>query len=555
LALSTVLLVGLEVYNKQIPLEFTWLPLLATFASALLVTRLVPTLTANRSIASTRRVLSLFFISTLIWILPSAIGAITTFVNHSQAGANEFVLGAFLVWAFELAVINGAFLTSSLKSVVLAAIHPMLVMATVTGYNHAYAYSIGFGLLVLASSVVFLSRLKHMRTENGITSLRLLQAFLKTWVEHEPGELEQCFLTYAKNQSVQTEVIVARTGTRELSLIVPGIHPGPFSPVGSYNLSELIYRTLRSDNTVPIVLHGTGGHERNTPTNELASKYAHLIQQFINSLEVTASGQMKGPLHSKIGITNVTTMILGKAVIAILSSAPFVSEDLDPATIIDATRAASELGLELSIVDAHNSIDGETQNQATITKDDWRLILSNTSALTEKALRLGFAQSAEVDFKHGLDVSEGGIGVVVFSTDDSQSVLITADSNNAVSGLRQEAADAVEKMGFKFIELCTSDTHAFAARNLTDRGYFALGEDTKTDEIVSMIDALVQKAEERVAPCTTTVASFTTEIPLIGQESLDDFAALTSRAVSLAKSYAEIAAPAVLLFLVITLFY
>ena len=545
----------MEVYNKQIPLEFAWLPLPATFASALLVTRLVPTLTANRSIASTRRVLSLFFISTLIWILSSTIGVITTFVNHSQAGANEFVFGAFLVWAFELAVINGAFLASTVKSVVLAAIHPLLVMLTVTGYNHAYAYPIGFGLLVLASTVVFLSRLKHIRTENGITSLRLLQAFLKTWVEHEPSELEQCFLTYAKTRSVQTEVIVAKTGTRELSLIIPGIHPGPFSPVGSYNLSELIYRTLHSHSTLPIVLHGTGGHERNTPTNDLASKYAHLIQQFDNSLEVTARGQMKGPLHSKIGITNVTTMILGKAVIAILSSAPFVSEDLDPATIIDATRAASELGLELSIVDAHNSIDGETQNQAAITKEDWRLILSNTSALPERALSLGFAHSAEIDFKHGLDISEGGIGVVVFSTDDSQSVLITADSNNAVSGLRQKAADAVEKMGFRFIELCTSDTHAFAARNLTDRGYFALGEDTKTDDIVSTIGALAQKAEERVAPCTTTAASFTTEIPLIGQESLDDFAALTSRAVSLAKSYAEIVAPAILLFLVITLFY
>jgi len=547
-------LVGLEVTNKQIPLEFAWLPLLATFTSVLLVTRLVRTLN-TKSIASTRRVLSLFFLSTVIWILPSAIGAITAAVNHSQAGANEFVLGAFLVWAFELVVINGAFVTSTLKSLLLAAIHPLLVMLTVTEYNHAYTYSIGFGLLVLGSAVIFLSRLKRVRTENGITSLRLLQAFLNTWVEHEPSELEGCFLTYAKTQPVQTEVIVAKAGTRELCVVIPGVHAGPFAPVGSYNLSELVYRALHSDSTVPIVLHGTGGHERNTPTNELACKYVDLIQQFVNSLEVTTRGQMKGPLRSKVGITNITTMLFGNKVVAILSSAPFASDDLDPSTTINATEAASEVGLELSIVDAHNSIGGESQNQAAMTKEDWRLILSNTLALPEDSLSLGFANSAEIDFSHGLDISDGGIGVILFSAGDSQSVLITADSNNAVSGLRQKIADNVEEMGFKFIELCTSDTHAFAARNLINRGYFALGEDTETEDIISAIDTLVRKAEGSVAPCTAKVASFRTEIPLIGHQSIDDFAALTSNAVSLAKSYAEVVVPTVLLFVVITLFY
>jgi putative membrane protein len=519
------------------------------------VTRLVPILDPSRSIASTRRVLSLFFISTVIWILPASIGAVADFVSHSQTGAGEFVLGAFLVWAFELVVINGAFLRSTLKSLSLAAIHPLLIVLTVTGYNHTYLYPVVFGLLVLGSAVVFLSRLKHLRTENGIESVTLLQAFLKTWVEHEPSELEGCFLKYAKTQSVQTEVFVSKTGTRELSMVIPGVHPGPFSPVGSYNLSELIYRGLRSDRTFPIILHGTGGHERNAPTNLLTSEYAGLIQRFVSSLEVTEGGRMKGPLRSKVGITYITTMSFGKEVIAMLSSAPFVSEDLDPASITDATEAASELGLELSIVDAHNSIGTESQDQTTITKDDWRRILNDTLALPENPLSIGFAHSTEIEFKHGVDVSEGGIGVVIFSAGDSQSILITADSNNAVSGLRQKIADTVEKMGFKFIELCTSDTHAFAARSLTHRGYFALGEGTPIDDIIGAIDALARKAQVSVAPCATRVGSFKTELPLVGRESLDDFAALTSRAVSLAKTYAEVVIPSVLLFVVITLFY
>lgn len=544
----------MEVSSNLIPLRLVWLPLLASLGSALLVTRLIKGLNV-KSIASTRRILSLFFISTVIWIIPSTIGAVVSFVNHSQAGGNEFVFGGFLVWAFELVVINGAFLTSTSKSLALAAVHPLLVMLTITTQVNMYAYPVAFGLLVLMSSVVFLLKLKTLKTRNGIMSLRLLQAFMNTWVEHEPSDLEGCFLTYAKTQSIRTEVIVAKSGTRELALVIPGVHPGPFSPVGSYNVSELIYRSLHTETTIPIVLHGTGGHERNTPTNELATQYAHTIKQLVDSLEVVAKGRLKGPLRSKVGIMNITTLLFDKNVVAILSSAPFVSDDLDPATITDATTAASELGVELSIVDAHNSIGGESQDQDAITKGDWRQILSDTLALPDNEISLGFAHSDEIDFKHGLDISEGGIGVILFSTGASQSILITADSNNAISGLRKTIANAVETMGFGFIELCTSDTHAFAARNLTSRGYYALGEDTKAEDLISTIETLARKAQGRIAPCAIAIASSTNEIPLVGRESIDDFAALTASAVSLARDYARIIGPAVLIFLVVTLFY
>lgn len=460
-----------------------------------------------------------------------------------------------MVWAFELVVINGVFLTSTLKSLFLAAIHPLFVALTVSAYNHAHVYSIGLGLLMVASAVIFLLKLKQIKTKNGISSLGLLQAFLDTWVEHEPHELEKYFLMYAKTESVQTEVIVAKTGARELSIIIPGVHSGPFAPVGSYNLSELIYGALHSDNTLPIVLHGIGGHERNVPTNELASKHVQLLEQFAGSLDVTTQGRMKGPLRSRVGAANITTMLFGNDAIAIISTAPFVSDDLNPETITDATIAASELGLQLSIVDAHNSIGGQSGNPVTTTKEDWQLILKNTEALSDSSLRIGFAHSSEIDFRHGLDISQGGMCVILLSNADSKNILVTADSNNAVLGLREKIAEAVEGMGFRFLELCTSDTHAFAARNLTDRGYFALGEDTRIDDIIAVISTLARKAEASVAPCTIEVAKFRTEIPLIGHDSLDDFAALTSNAVSLSKNYAKIVVPVAMLLMVITLFY
>jgi predicted neutral ceramidase superfamily lipid hydrolase len=157
--------------------------------------------------------------------------------------------------------------------------------------------------------------------------------------------------------------------------------------------------------------------------------------------------------------------------------------------------------------------------------------------------------------KLGSDVSDGGICVTVFATDDAKSVLVSADSNNAASGLRERIAEEMGKTGAGLIELCTSDTHNFAARNRTSRGYFALGEGSGRDAVVEAVMKLTATAESKCAPCALTVARFETETPLIGTESLDDFARLTKDAITLSKGYARILVPAILLLTAITLFY
>ena len=50
-------------------------------------------------------------------------------------------------------------------------------------------------------------------------------------------------------------------------------------------------------------------------------------------------------------------------------------------------------------------------------------------------------------------------------------------------------------------------------------------------------------------------SDFVSEIPLIGQESLDDFASLTKESIDFARRYAKVMIPISLLLLVVTLFY
>ena len=553
--LSSAVLVGLVSVAKQFSLEAIVICLAAPLVTGFVLAALIRT-TDPKSVASARRLFGLFFVSTIIWIIPMVLGVFAYWITGVRAVTNEFVFGAFLAWGFECVVISGAFVKNILTSLVLGAVHPLsilLVTLSAGVYQHLYPPLTGIAALILMT--VFLLRLQTIKTKQGTPSLQVLQAFLKTWVVHEPTDLENHFVEYATIEPVATDVMLAESGGKKVAFVLPGVHPGPFYPVGSYNLSELIYRSLRDNGLAPVVLHGTGGHERNTPTNTAAATYADEISKFVNSLGASSKGLMRGPAYDKVGITNITTLAFGKSVLSIISNSPFLSDDLDPAAITEASSAAAKLGLTLSMVDAHNSVNGERRPQPTITSDDWESILSRVLALPEREFSMGFANSNDMKLKLASDVSEGGICAAIFAANETKSVLISADSNNAVSGLRERIADELAKGGVRLIELCTSDTHNFAARNLIGRGYFALGEQSGIESIVDGVERLVSAALSTIAPCNLTVARFETKTRLIGSNSLDDFAELTKKAISLSKTYAKAISLASLLLMAITLFY
>ena len=165
------------------------------------------------------------------------------------------------------------------------------------------------------------------------------------------------------------------------------------------------------------------------------------------------------------------------------------------------------------------------------------------------------ANSGEINFKRGLDISDGGISVLIFATQNIKCVLVSADSNNAISGLRERIDSEVTSLGMTLLDLCTSDTHKLAARNITNRGYFALGEQSTPDSIVNCIKELIRVAEGRLSQCDLQVARIQSEIPLIGAESLDDFATLTKNTIGITKRYTKVMIPVFLALLAITLFY
>jgi putative membrane protein len=407
---------------------------------------------------------------------------------------------------------------------------------------------------MVLSAIIFLLKLDKFRTKHGITSLQLLQAFMKTWVAKHPSELETYFEIYSKMETVQTKIFHFLSQGRKITLILPGIHPGPFYPVGSYNLSEAIFQTL-NENSIPMILHGTGGHERNLPKNEYTNLYATKLGEFVRSLIADKSEGLKGPLRRKFGNTTITILALGNQVLTMISKAPYNSDDLDPKIINSAMAAASEHNLDLALVDAHNSIGGENAPSEEIRKEDWGALFDNLISDKEQGFKVGYAHSSEIGFTHNSDISDAGIGVLLIATDAAEGALVAVDSNNARVGLREKLNEQLGRQGIELIELCTSDTHNLAARSLVSRGYFALGEATSTEQIIKGIMELVHIAQQRTARCKYTIADFSIDIPLTGIESLNDFALLTNSVIGFTKNYFKKIIPLMFVMLGITLFY
>jgi putative membrane protein len=552
-------LIALMIQFNELSISSSVPAFLLAFFSAFASVTLIRLIDTN-SIASVKRIVALFSIGASIWAFILLIGiGYSILTNNTLVRKEAFLLGGFLATSFELVVINGAFIQSTWKSLGIATIHPIsffIVFFSITTEYSNFISSILIGTTIVVIALAFLFQLKKFKTKQKINSLELFQAFLKTWVTKKPEALEYYFKLYSKEENIKTKIIKFIFSNKQVLLIIPGIHSGPFYPVGSYNLSELIYKKLHNEDYIPLILHGVGGHERNLPTNEYTRYYVEDIALFIQSTETTnESIFIKGPIQKRLGFINVTCLAFSNNIIVFISNAPYNSDDLDPKIVIEASRAAMETGFKLFLIDAHNSIGGENPPFIQLNKNQWKEIFQDLSKQKEHNFRVGYAHSSQINFRHESDISEAGIGVLILECNEKKNVLIISDSNNAHRNLRENIEKELKRIGFEFLELCTSDTHNFAARSLVNRGYLALGEATKVVDIINIIKTLTMMAEKNLDICKCSAEEFLRKIPLIGSDSINDFATLTTETINFTKNFFKKALILVFALLIIMFFY
>jgi putative membrane protein len=532
----------------------TLLGLAATFASAVVLQYLIKAVEPS-SIATLRRVSAMVLSGTLIWLFAAAAELIYASLFKSTQNLATIAFGAFLVCAFEFVVINGAFVEKTRFAGPLSIVHPALVFLWSGPLARVSILGVGAGAIIVALAFAFIYKLKAIRTLTNDSAIHTLQAFLKTWAAHNPEELERALSRYSVEESVGTRVIKFEMPKKQPTLVLSGIHPGPFFPVGSYNLPELFFEKFDAKQMTALTMHRPGGHEKNLPTRDECIRYANETATLAASIQTkNQPADMRGPILAKIDDFSAACVALGNQALVMVSSSPLSSDDITYSVEGKLASVAKEFGFDVSIVDAHNSI-GSKRVKLEITSDrPWRDLIERLRREEEHEFRIGFAHSSEAEFSHGPDISDAGVGVLTFEVEKTKWVLVLVDSNNANPGAKEEVKRKLESAGFRLMELCTSDSHNLAARGVAmERGYFALGEATPISDVASYVVKLAQIAESRLSYRRYGTGEFVSKVHVFGTKAIEDFALLARRASTFAKRFVTMTVPLTLVLLILTI--
>ena len=509
------------------------------------------------TIATFRRATAVIFAGDAVWLFCLVCGLAYSFAagsNHPLG--NALIFGTFISGGFEFIIINGAFTTLTSVSLALAAIHPLLTLAALELAGAVFSFSAYAAVMGLAGSValvLFVVALKQRKTDQNYDAIRLFQAFMKTWAGRNAADLEAITARHAERAEISSKVMRFHQSGGDIYIVLPGVHPGPFYPVGSYNLPSLMYRKF-SETSQVLTLHGPGSHERNLATTSDTQDFVSEVYRFAQSLQPEGSpALLRGPIISRIGRATVSSFSLSSDVISTVSFAPFGSEDLEAGVEEELSRLAQPSGLRVSVVDAHNSIEPRPES-LDMSDPAWGDLLGQLTRAEPTRFRVAYANSHEIGLGSGQDLADGGLSLFLMEAKGKKWALVLADSNNAAPSVRDTVAGALEVAGYSLLEFCTSDSHELSARGMTvNRGYLALGEATSPADIAQTTVRLARAAESRLADCSYGSGTFVRSMNTLGTKALDQFERVARSSARFAKRYTIFAAALILLLLLLAL--
>jgi len=549
---------ALSVASRGVTGVFAFVPafIVAVLSSAAISSALL--LYDRKTIATFRRTTAVLMAGALLWLLCVACGLLVGwFGGPSYALTNAFLFGAFACAGFEFLIINGVFTGNTTLSFALTVLYPVSTLSIVRlgellGHFDFLALVFGAASFVIFAS--FTLMLRRRKTSSGLDALQLFRAFMKTWAARDSADLEAAILAHSEDAEVSTKILRFKTTGGDTFILLPGVHPGPFHPVGSYDLPGVISRAFEGLGPA-MTLHRPGGHERNLATTSETLRYASEVCTFAGTIATSeADAMLRGPLESKIGKANVSATAFSDDLLLTISFSPLGSDDLSASLEGEMARSGLEAGFDTYVVDAHNSIDHQ-QEAPDLSEPGWKELITRLSHEGERGFRCAYSHSKETGFHAGGDLTENGVSLFMVEAGGTKYALVLADANNAVPGLRAAVAGALESSGYRLVEICTSDSHNLAARGLTvARGYHALGEETDINSIAKLAVDLAKRAELRLTACTYGSGKVATKVKILGAKALDEFASITQASSRLGRDYLKAAAASVAALLLLSLF-
>ncbi len=389
--------------------------------------------------------------------------------------------------------------------------------------------------VVSALGVSFIIRRVEVsgRSEIGSSPMGLFRSFLHHWLRKTPTALEERLLTLSSEGSIETKILsFSGEGSRpKASFVVSNFHPGPYRDMGSGGLpSELKQSLEESQHGVVQVPHGISNHKLNIVSHRDIDRLLSAARE--NYPSDHRIGKASLMIREKEDEAIVSGQVFGNIVLLTITLAPMEMEDLPTSVSTDIEREASRLGFEVLVVDAHNSIVGQTSItplQADRIVAAAIRVLGRLKALSQGPFRVGSAYDALDSYTLKDGIGPGGLSAMVVKTENDTASYITIDGNNMQQGLRDHILQSIRETGVSDAEVMTTDTHLVTGLVRSPLGYYPVGTALPTAAFVTKITQTVQKAMSNLEESSAGFSKFSLQLQVLGSETFQSITGFIGR--------------------------
>jgi len=393
-----------------------------------------------------------------------------------------------------------------------------------------------FGAVLLIIGIVWTVMADRAGRPSVKSTFGLLRAFLIAWSDNRVDMIEELIESRARSNIITTKVIRFQFAANQAAIVLPDVHPGPFSTVGGSDLPYVLYERFSKR---ALVMHSVSDHSLNIPSKKELEKYVKDVGQMtINERGNTCST----PVQVRINNSTSTGIAFGNSAIVMLSLAPAGMEDIPRSVSTELESFGSAIGFsDVLVVDCHNAM-GKHVNDSD--KNDLiaaaKQCLNQLKKQPQKHFKIGFASLDDIGHKMEPteELGQGGLAVLVIGIDNKNYAIGWADSNNMENTVRDHIVSKINGNS-TMLEICSSDTHSTSGKR-TREGYFALGTTTNPDKIAKVYVELCSRAVEMAAGSAFELASAHSAIKVMGKEQFEDYSSALDRSVYVTKVFLAI---------------
>ncbi len=483
--------------------------------------------------------LSLF--GTAAWLMTASAGVgAAAVLGRDAVPMQHLTVGMMVFAAFRIGMLTSVLGVSIRRAWAVCAVQPLaLYLAIVPPAMWgalADPVSLAFGAAFLAIATAW----SAMTDRAGRPPLRstheVIQAYL-TSLRRDHSEMEALLERHSHPLDVSTTQLRLRSGDdrTDMRLVLPGVHPGPYHPVGGSNIPYLIYKSLDSS---AMVMHSVSNHTHNLPSRGEVDRYLESLK----SSTVAGSGSScTEPVTAVVNRARAIGVMFEGSALVVLSLSPHGMEDL-PTRIKSAIEDhALKAGIErVMVVDSHNAMGDEISGAD---EDDMlaaaRSCLDSLRGKPMHAMEVGYANSSGMGIE-APDIGMGGLGVLCLRVNGRERFLAWADANNMENGMREHIVGALAAGGMDLLDVCTSDTHFSRTTVRTRNGYYQFGAVTGRAQAASWFAEIASRARASAGSASFEVLVASARVRIMGEKVFEDYSAALYRALGLTKAHSAL---------------